>query len=287
MDLKLELVNVSKKVDKTEILHHINCCFNEGINGILGANGAGKTTLLNLIINNKKYKGDIFFNNKPFNNININEIGFLPQDFNCFESFSAIEFMDYMAILKGVSKESRKEECEYYLSLVGLNLVSRQKINTFSGGMKQRLGIAQALLNNPKILIFDEPTVGLDPKERLKFRNMLSQLSQNRIVIFSSHIVSDIEEIASSITIIKKGRIEGHGNMESLLLELEGKIWEFVEEVQEKFKPDNDMILISENTQKEKKSFRVYSPIKPYPNAVLVEPKLEDLYIYHFRDEVK
>lgn len=233
--MELILDQVTKNYSNTTVVNQISINFEPGVTGLLGANGAGKTTLMRMICGIlKPTSGKITF---QFENDMLNTaeemyrdaLGYLPQDFGYYPSFTGKEFLMYMAALKGIEKHAAKRKCKELLNVVNLEAVANKKIKTYSGGMKQRLGIAQAILNNPKILVLDEPTSGLDPKERVKFRNMIAELGKDSIVIFSTHIVSDVEHIADRIIMMKEGSIifdgkarDNQGDLEMFYLQAFG-----------------------------------------------------------------
>lgn len=192
-------------------MNHLNLIFSNGIYGLLGANGAGKTTLMRLLCGlQKPTEGEILLNGKPVSQMGAafaGLLGYLPQQFPYYPDFTAGEYLRYMAAVKGLGREEAQKRSGELLSAVGLGRKEGEKIRRFSGGMKQRLGIAQALLNDPKILIFDEPTAGLDPKERIRFRSLLHSFAENKIVLLSTHIVSDVENTADIILMMKDGKL--------------------------------------------------------------------------------
>ena len=259
--------------------------------GLLGANGAGKTTLMRMVCGVlNPTSGDILLDGYDIDTLGENYrklIGYLPQDFGYYPDFTAKEFMHYVSALKGIDKKSAKLKTKELLDLVGLSEVANKKIRTFSGGMKQRLGIAQAVLNDPKILVLDEPTAGLDPKERIRFRNLISSFSKDKIVILSTHIVSDIEYIADTILMMKGGQIIINSPSEGVTKEIDKKVWRCRV-------PQNKVDIVSSkyrvvNLQHEDNnevSLRIVSDTKPDENAINVDPTLEDLFLYHFDDMV-
>lgn len=214
--MKLIIDRVSKQYQNRIAVDRVSATLQKGVYGLLGANGAGKTTLMRMLCGILKPTGGTI----TFDGIDVSEeayravLGYLPQDFGYYPEFSALDFLLYLAALKGIPKAQAKRRARELLALVSLQEAEKKKIKTFSGGMKQRLGIAQALLNDPKLLILDEPTAGLDPKERVRFRNFIQTLGKDSIVLLSTHIVSDIEHIADEILMMKAGQLIYRGNWE-------------------------------------------------------------------------
>ena len=280
----LDIQNVSKKYSKDKYgLKEFSIHIEKGILGLLGANGAGKSTLLKMIATVSKPTSGIISLNK--NNIvkDANfmrkQLGFLPQDFGVYENLNAFEFLEYMAAMKGIGGKNLKTKIAQLLE--GLNLIENAKkpIGTYSGGMKQRVGIAQTLLNNPKIILFDEPTVGLDPEERVRFRNLISDLANDCIVILSSHIVSDIDTIADKVAIMKSGRLIEYGNQSDIVNQVNDKVFETVIESTElsNFKEKN--LIVSTSRIDGKLKVRCISEY-PIANSVPQKATLEDAYLY-------
>lgn len=214
-----------------------------------------------------------------------NVLGYLPQDFGYYPNYTALEFLMYVSALKGIPKKIAKKRARQLLEEVGLSHVADKKVKTFSGGMKQRVGIAQALLNNPDILILDEPTAGLDPKERVRFRNLLSDYAGDKIVILSTHIVSDIEAIADEVLLMKQGKIVLHGTVPELVQKADGKVWELEVSSAEAKKWQTKSTVANLRHEGKWVVLRIISDGKPSEEAVLCEATLEDLYLYYFPTE--
>ncbi|BAI61372.1 ABC transporter ATP binding protein [Methanocella paludicola SANAE] len=254
-----------------------------GILGLLGPNGAGKSTLMRILATiTRATEGTITWDGvdiaKSPDSIR-SVLGYLPQDFGVYPNLNAVEFLEYMAAIKGVDGKAVKRRIDELLEVVNLADARSRPLGGYSGGMKQRIGIAQALLNDPGLLIVDEPTVGLDPEERVRFRNLLSDLSGDRIVILSTHIVSDVEAIASDIALINKGELLMHATPEDLLRSVEDKVWEWV--VPGTALPDvKRQFLVSGTIRKsDGVQVRVVSDAQPVPKAGAVSPTLEDAYL--------
>jgi len=223
--MKLSVDRITKQYKNKIAVDRISFDLTEGVTGLLGANGAGKTTLMRMMSGIlTPTSGEISADGIPVQSENYRALlGYLPQDFGYYPEFTAKEFLEYFSALKGIDRKRTKERTKELLELVGLSDVAGKKIKTFSGGMKQRVGIAQALLNDPKILILDEPTAGLDPKERVRFRTLIEELGKNSIVLLSTHIVSDIEHIADRIIMMKDGALVWQGYQR----DVEGDLEEF------------------------------------------------------------
>ena len=226
--MRLTVDRLSKQYKNKIAVDRVSFNLTEGVTGLLGANGAGKTTLMRMITGIlAPTSGDITADGIPVQTEEYRAIlGYLPQDFGYYPEFTAREFVQYIAALKGLDKNTAKRKTDQLLELVGLSDVAGKKIKTFSGGMKQRVGIAQAIINDPKILILDEPTAGLDPKERVRFRNLIAEIGKDTVVLFSTHIVSDIEHIASNVMMMRDGQIiyegawsEEQGDLEKFYME--------------------------------------------------------------------
>lgn len=221
--MELVLDRVSKQYQNKIAVDRISTTLRPGVTGLLGENGAGKTTLMRMLCGIlKPSSGTITFDGLDVSEEMYRDVlGYLPQDFGYYPNFSGRDFLMYMSALKGIEKSAARRKCEELLQIVNLEQVADKKIKTYSGGMKQRLGIAQAVLNNPKILILDEPTAGLDPKERVHFRNLIAELAEDSIVILSTHIVSDVEQIADRILLMKSGQIIFDGCIDQVGMDLE------------------------------------------------------------------
>ena len=288
--MELTIDRLTKQYKNKIAVDRFESKLNEGIYGLLGANGAGKTTLMRMICDiQKPTSGQIKYNGKNIQKLGEDYralIGYLPQDFGYYPDFTAYDFLMYISALKGISKQKAEMRVNELLQIVNLEKERKQKIKTFSGGMKQRLGIAQAMLNNPKILILDEPTTGLDPKERVKFRNLISGFSKDKIVILSTHIVSDIEFIADKIIVMKEGQKILSGTPEELIRNLQGKVWKCLAySRQEVDTLNSEYCIINIHQEKDFVELRIVSDEKPTLNAVNIEPNLEDLYLANIQEK--
>ncbi|HMR99079.1 MAG TPA: ABC transporter ATP-binding protein [Anaerolineales bacterium] len=255
-----------------------------GILGLLGPNGAGKSTFMRMLATiTKPTDGTI-----TWNGTNIvkspdtlrDVLGYLPQDFGVYPNLNAVEFLEYMAAIKGLDAATAKKRIDELLQLTNLIEAAKRPLGGYSGGMKQRVGIAQALLNDPQLLIVDEPTVGLDPEERVRFRNLLSDLSGERIVILSTHIVSDVEATATHIALVNKGQLLREAAPENLLHELENKVWEWMVRSDDLPALKQKYIISGTIRRSDGVQVRVVSADKPDTNAQTVSPNLEDAYLY-------
>lgn len=290
--MELRTVGLTKKFGCKTAVDDLDLTLTNGVYGLLGANGAGKTTLMRLLCNiQKPTSGKILLNGKNIEGMGERYralLGYLPQHFGYYPEFSALDFLLYVSALKGLSENRAQKKSKELLEAVGLSKESGHKIKTFSGGMKQRLGIAQAMLNAPHILILDEPTAGLDPKERVRFRNLISAFAKDRIVILSTHIVSDVEFIAEEIVMMKAGQVLHFGNPQAITSEINGRVWEctvptaYAEQYAVNYNVSN-----LRNISEHQTTLRIISEHPPIKNAVRVEPTLEDLYLVYFKGDMK
>ena len=255
-----------------------------GVLGLLGPNGAGKSTLMRILATiTRATSGTVTWNGADISRAPDGlraVLGYLPQDFGVYPNLSAIEFLEYMAAIKGLDAKSAKTRIDELLQVLNLVEAARRPLGGFSGGMRQRVGIAQALLNDPRLLIVDEPTVGLDPEERVRFRNLLSDLSGNRIVILSTHIVSDVEAAATLIVLIDQGRLLRKAAPEDLLKEMDNKVWEWTVSSEELQTLKRTHIVSATIRKSSGVQVRVVSDNRPDPAAQVVSPNLEDAYLY-------
>jgi len=255
-----------------------------GILGLLGPNGAGKSTFMRMLATiTKPTEGTVLWNDADIvksPDVMRAVLGYLPQDFGVYPNLNAVEFLEYMAAIKGLDAKSAKKRIDELLQVVNLVDAAKRPLGGYSGGMKQRVGIAQALLNDPQLLIVDEPTVGLDPEERVRFRNLLSDLSGERIVILSTHIVSDVEATATRIAMINKGRLLRDASPEDLLKELDDKVWKWTVSSADLPTLKQQYVISGTIRRSEGVEIRVVSSSQPNIQAVNVSPNLEDVYLF-------
>lgn len=282
--MKLLIDSVSKRY-RSDVwaLHGFSLELGTGVLGLLGPNGAGKTTLMSILATiTRATEGKVTWNGTDLAanpNALRQVLGFLPQDFGVYPNLNAVEFLEYLAAVKGLDAATSRRRIDELLDLVNLTDVRKRPLGGFSGGMKQRVGIAQALLNDPQLLIVDEPTAGLDPEERVRFRNLLSDLSGERIVILSTHIVSDVEATATDIALISKGTLVAHATPEELLRQVEGKVWEWVVPSSELNAVKQRYLISSTVRRSDGIHVRVLGGAPPN-GAQPIVPSLEDAYLY-------
>ena len=284
--MELLLDCLTKQYGRKTAVDGVSAVLKPGVYGLLGANGAGKTTLMRMLCAIlESSSGQVLLNGKEITSLGAdyrNVLGYLPQDFGYYPNYTAMEFLMYVAALKGIPKNIAKKRAMELLEEVGLSHVANKRIKTFSGGMKQRVGIAQALLNNPEILILDEPTAGLDPKERVRFRNLISDYAGDKIVILSTHIVSDIEAIADEVLLMKNGRFVLQGSVPELVQKVSGKVWELSVSPKEVRKWQEKTTIANVRHEGKKVILRIISDRCPDEYAASSEATLEDLYLYYF-----
>ncbi|GAA0100718.1 ABC transporter ATP-binding protein [Paraclostridium bifermentans] len=291
--MELVLKNINKSFKDKIAVNNFNVTLNNGIYGLLGPNGAGKTSLMRIIADvSNATSGEVYLNGKSKSELGADYrslLGYLPQDVGFYKTFTAQNFLEYVSTLKGLEKEYSKVKIDELLKFVNLEKDRNRKIGKFSGGMKQRLGIAQALLNDPKVLILDEPTAGLDPNERIRFKNLISEISKDKIVILSTHIVSDVEFISNEIIIMKDGKLVEKDTPNELLKSIRGKVHslrikeDMLHKVQNEFKVSNIV------REKEYILVRVVGheniSIKDI-DVINENPSLEDLFLYYFDEKI-
>lgn len=287
--MELTLTKVSKEYRDVAAVSDISLTMKNGVYGLLGVNGAGKTTLMRMLCTLCKPSGghitcdgeDIFEMDMRYRKI----LGYLPQEFGFYPDFSAEDYLMYVASLKGMRPAAAKKRVEEMLHKVGLYQVRHKKMKKFSGGMKRRAGIAQAILNDPKILILDEPTAGLDPNERIRFRNLISELSQDRLVLLSTHIVSDVEYIAKELLFMKDGKIVRSGTAEEILSGVPVRAWDGFVSAEELGKVMKTCRVANVKTAAGGAQVRVLSGSIPIGGAAQQELTLEDAFYYYFGEK--
>jgi ABC-2 type transport system ATP-binding protein len=282
--MQLTVDNLSKNYrGGVQALRSVQLSLRPGVLGLLGPNGAGKSTLMRILATiTQASSGRVLWNDKDIArhpDALRAVLGYLPQDFGVYPNLSAIEFLDYLAAVKGIPTTAARRRISELLALVNLADAAKRPLGGYSGGMRQRVGIAQALLNDPQLLIVDEPTAGLDPEERVRFRNLLSELSGERIIILSTHIVSDVEAVATEIAILAHGQVLAHGAPEALLSQVTGKIWEVVVPSAELPALRAKHLVSSTAHRSDGVHARVVADSAPSAEARQLEPSLEDAYL--------
>ena len=284
--MKLSFEHISKLYGDTAALHQIDLTLGSGVYGLLGPNGAGKTTLMRIMTDLlAPSTGRVLLDGQDIAVMGAafrKKLGYLPQDFGVYPNFTAEQFLLYIARLKGLSKFEAKRQTDGLLHMVGLEDKKQKKLKGFSGGQRQRVGIAQALLGDPEILVLDEPTAGLDPEERIRFRGIISDLSQQKLVLLSTHIVSDLEAVANAIILLRKGVVLEMQKPASLLEQLNGQVWLVTVPAADEAALTKQYTCSNVMHTDGKSVIRLLSESAPRPDAVPTAPNMEDLYLYYF-----
>ncbi len=284
--MELKFTNLTKQFGDVAAVQNVSHTLRNGVYGLLGVNGAGKTTLMRMLTTLiSPTSGTITWNGKDIFQMDGEYrrlLGYLPQDYGFYPDFTVQDYLQYIAALKGIRESVARQRVKTLLSQVGMVKARGKKMKTLSGGMKRRVGIAQAMLNDPKILILDEPTAGLDPSERIRFRNLISELSEDRVVLLSTHIVSDVEYIAGEILLMKDGQITVSGTAEEVIASMPLKVWrcgvkkESIDKVLRSYQVSNVKTIPGGA------ELRILSATPPTPGAVEETATLEDVFLYHF-----
>lgn len=288
--MELHVCNLTKNFGDKEAVKHVSFCLSHGVYGLLGPNGAGKTTLMKMMVDIlDPSEGEVLLDGVNIRELGAsyrNKLGYMPQEIGVYKNFTARKFLKYIAALKGITGKEADEKVEELLGLVGLKDVGKKKLSGFSGGMLRRVGIAQTLLNDPQILILDEPTAGLDPQERIRFRNIISELSENRIVLLSTHIISDMEFIAGEVIMLREGSVLKIDTTERLIDEMEGKVWTATISHQE-LKGVKESYAVGNIIQRhDGVEVRIIGNQKPSFTCAPAKPILEDVFSYYFGGNV-
>ncbi len=288
--MELSVYNLTKDFGGKRAVDNVSFKLSCGVYGLLGPNGAGKTTLMKMLVDIlTPSEGEVCLNGVNIHELGAgyrNKLGYMPQEIGVYKNFSARKFLKYIAALKGITGKTADKKIEDLLNLVGLKDVGRKKLGGFSGGMLRRIGIAQTLLNDPEILILDEPTAGLDPQERIRFRNIISELSEHKIVVLSTHIISDMEFIAGKVIIMRNGGVLKIDTTDRLLQEVEGKVWSATVS-HSMFREIKGQYIIGNIIQKsDGVEVRIIRDKKPDFHCEPINPILEDVFSYYFGGNV-
>ncbi len=282
--IKIEIKNLNQYYGRKQVLHDINLTINKGMFGLLGRNGAGKTTFMKTLVTLlKKESGEVTICGVDLSDTKRIRplIGYLPQDFSMYPSMSVKQSIEYLGLLSGLTKEQITESSNYLLSKVNLVEHQHKKVKALSGGMKRRLGIAQALLHDPKVLVVDEPTAGLDPEERIRFRNLLAEVAEERIVLLSTHIVGDIEATCERIAVMHNGYLVYDGTVSQLLADAKGKVYEATIPSRNLDTFKQSYYVTSMLIQGKDVKVRFISEELPKTPSITVAPNMEDAYMYY------
>ena len=287
--MELRMQNLTKEFGDFTAVDHLNFTMENGVYGLLGVNGAGKTTLMKMLCTLlSPTSGEITCNGREILGMGADYrriLGYLPQEFGFYPEFTVQDYLSYIAALKGLRPVVAKRRVQELIEKTGLKKAAKKKMKKLSGGMKRRAGIAQAMLNNPKILVLDEPTAGLDPNERIRFRNLISELAEDRLVLLSTHIVSDVEYIANQILLMRNGQIVLAGEAQELIDSMEEGVFSLyarkndISRLMKKYKVSNL------KTEHDGVELRIIAGKQPSPDAVRVDANLEDVFLYYFGEK--
>ena len=287
--MELKMIKLTKQFGDFTAVDHMNLTMTNGVYGLLGVNGAGKTTLMRMICTLlQPSSGKILCNGKDIFKMGADYrklLGYLPQDFGFYPEFTVKDYLLYIAALKGIRPAVARKRVKDLISKVGLSKAANKKMKKLSGGMKRRAGIAQAVLNDPKILILDEPTAGLDPNERIRFRNLISELSEDRLVLLSTHIVSDVEYIANEIWLMNDGQLLQQGTADELIRSMDENVWKCYADKSDVPALMKQYKISNIKSEPHGVELRIISKEKPFPDAVMEEANLEDVFLYYFGEK--
>lgn len=290
MLMELELRNVSKDFDGVSAVSGVSVTMRKGVYGLLGVNGAGKTTLMRMLCTLiRPTAGEILWEGSDILEMGADYrdiLGYLPQDFGYYPDLSVTDYMMYIASIKGIRPGAARKRTRQLLGQVGMAKYAKRKMKTLSGGMARRVGIAQAMLNNPKVLVLDEPTAGLDPNERIRFRNLISELAEERLVLLSTHIVSDVEFIANRIMLMKSGKIFYQGTTEKLLSSMDESVWHCTVPKREVNELVKRYLVGNVKSAPGGAELRILAKEPPTEQAVREEATLEDAFLLYFGEKV-
>lgn len=287
--MELRMKNLTKEFGGFTAVDHLNFTMENGVYGLLGVNGAGKTTLMKMLCTLlSPTSGEITCNGREILGMGADYrriLGYLPQEFGFYPEFTVQDYLSYIAALKGLRPVVAKRRVQELIEKTGLKKAAKKKMKKLSGGMKRRAGIAQAMLNNPRILVLDEPTAGLDPNERIRFRNLISELAEDRLVLLSTHIVSDVEYIANQILLMRDGRIVLAGEAQELIDSMEEGVWSLYAQKNEVSRLMKKYKVSNLKTGHDGVELRIIAGKKPAQDAVLCDANLEDVFLYYFGEK--
>ena len=287
--MELNIKGLTKDFKDFRAVDHVSCSMGQGVYGLLGVNGAGKTTLMRMICTLlRPTEGSVTWNGKDIFKMDASYrkvLGYLPQDFGFYPDFTVQDYMMYISSIKGIRPMTAKKRTEKLLEQVGLRKMKKRKMRNLSGGMQRRVGIAQAMLNDPQILILDEPTAGLDPNERIRFRNLISELAEDRLVLLSTHIVSDVEFIANDILLMKDGKFFMNGTAEEIISSMDQAVWSCTVPRKEADRYLSKYLVSNVKTVPGGAELRILAKSSPAEGAVMEEATLEDAFLLYFGEK--